>query len=72
MLKTGGGAERYIQAMTGAGMPEYRAERAPWDLLSRAGGVKFRPFDVGYYREKQLLERLKQLKGLTSLTGDGL
>lgn len=72
MLKTGGGAERYIQAMTGAGMPEYRAERAPWDLLSRVGGVKFRPFDVGYYKEKQLLERLKQLKGLTSLTGDGL
>lgn len=68
MLKTGGGLERYVQAMGGGGLPEYRAERAPWDLLSRTAGVKFRPYDVQYYKEKALEERLKQLKGLRNLT----
>jgi len=69
LLKVGGSVERLVQTMTGAGLPEYRQERAPWDVLSRTAGVKFRPYDVEYYKEKALQERLKQLKGLTSLTG---
>jgi len=69
LLKVGGSVERLIQTMTGAGLPEYRQERAPWDVLSRTAGVKFRPYDVEYYKEKALQERLKQLKGLTNLTG---
>ena len=69
ILKAGGSIERLIQTMTGADMPEYRQERAPYDVLSRTAGVKMRPFDVGYYKEKALGERLKELKGLTSLIG---
>jgi len=69
MLKIGGGIEQYAQARGGAGVPEYRAERAPWDLLTRTAGVKFRPYDFQYYKEKALEERLKQLKGLSNLTG---
>jgi len=69
MMKLGGPPEQLIQALTGAGIPEYRAERAPWELLGRTAGIKFRPYDVGYYKEKALQERLRQLKGLRSLTG---
>jgi hypothetical protein len=69
MMKLGGPVEQIVQAVSGAGIPEYRAERAPWELVGRTAGVKFRPYDVGYYKEKALQERLKQLKGLRSLTG---
>jgi hypothetical protein len=68
LLKIGGPAEQMIQTMTGAGIPEYRAERAPWEMLGRTAGIKFRPFDVGYYKQRALQERLRQLKGLRSLT----
>jgi hypothetical protein len=69
MMKLGGPVEQMIQTMQGVEMPQYRAERAPWELLGRTAGVKFRPYDVGYYKQKALQERLKQLKGLRSLTG---
>jgi len=68
LIKVGGGVERLVQSMTGAPLPEYQAERAPWDVLSRTAGVKFRPYDVEYYKENALQERLRNLKGLTNLT----
>jgi len=68
LIKTGGATERLVQSLVGAPIPEYRAERAPFDVLSRTAGVKFRPYDVEYYKQKALQERLRDLKGLTNLT----
>lgn len=45
-------------------VPAYRKETAPFDIGARTTGIKFKPLDVEYYKNRYLTDKLRELKEL--------
>ena len=58
-----------IEYMARAGTPGYRKIGAPFDIGSRTMGIKFKPFDIEYYKTRALGERLQELQELNRKYG---
>lgn len=53
-----------VEYMVRKGYPEYKGRKAPFDIGARTLGVKFQPFEMEYYKQRALKERLRELKEL--------
>ncbi|KKM70749.1 hypothetical protein LCGC14_1437610 [marine sediment metagenome] len=58
-----------IEYLARKGTPVYRKTAAPFDIGSRTMGVKFKPMDIEYYKQRALQERLRDLKEQTRKYG---